>query len=56
MSEALRARKRPFRSLSCLNRLQVITRVKKRHIFLANLTKILKHFLSVREISFGLKI
>ena len=40
-------------SLSCLDQLRDITRVKKRHIFLANLTKILKHFLSVREIFFG---
>ena len=32
-----------------------ITGVKKRHIFLANLTKILKHSLSVQEIFFGQK-
>ena len=33
-----------------------ITQVKKRHIFLANLTKIFKHSLSVREIFFGSEI
>ena len=55
-SEALRARKCYFRSLSCLDRLRDITRVKKRHISFANLTTILKHSLSVREILFGSEI
>ena len=32
-----------------------ITRVKKRHIFLANIAKILKHSLSVQESFFGSK-
>ena len=52
----LRARYRHFHLLNCLDRLRDITRVKKRHVFLANLTKILKHSLSVREIFFGLEI
>ena len=42
-SEALRVGKRHFRALSCLDRSRDTTRAKKRLIFLANLTKILKH-------------
>ena len=55
-SEALLAGQRHFRSLSCLDRLRDITGLKKRHVFLANLTKILKHSLSVRKNFFGSEI
>ena len=45
-SEALELGNVHFRLLRCLDRLRDITRVKK-HIFLANLTNILKHSSSV---------
>ena len=51
VSKALRAVQRHFRWISCLDRSRGITEVKNRHIFCANLTKILKHFLSsVRDV------
>ena len=37
-------------SLTCFERLRRAVRVKKRHVFLANLKRILKHSLRVREI------
>ena len=51
-----KARQRPFRSLSCLKRLQNTARVKQHYIFLANWNKILKHFLIVLESLFSSKI
>ena len=52
----MRAQKCRFHSLRWLDRLRDVTRVKKRHTFPANLTKILKHSLSVREKLFGSEI
>ena len=47
---ALRNPLRHSFSLNFFERLRKAVRVKKRHIFLANLKRILKHSLSVREI------
>ena len=48
--KALRNPLRHSFSLSCFERLQKAVLEKKRHIFLANLKRILKHSLSVRDI------
>ena len=45
--KALRNPLRHSFSLACFERLRKAVRVKKRHIFLANLKRILKHSLSV---------
>ena len=50
MCKALRNPLRHSFSPTCFERLRKAVRVKKRHIFLANLKRILKHSLSVREI------
>ena len=53
MYRVCKALRNPLRhsfSLTCFERLRKAVRVKKRHIFLANLKRILKHSLGVREI------
>ena len=49
LCKALRNPLRHSFSLTCFERLRKAVRVKKRHIFLPNLKRILKHSLSVRE-------